>query len=57
MDLDDIVAINVATMFVLYAASKAGSAIHLYEMALRVNGAHPNGQSRQTALMWQQQPD
>ena len=25
--------------------------------SFRVSGYHPNGQSRQTALMWQQQPD
>ena len=27
------------------------------DSSFHVSGAHPNGQSRQTALMWQQQPD
>ena len=28
-----------------------------FNSSFRVSGSHPNGQSRQTSLMWQQQPD
>ena len=28
-----------------------------FNSCFRVSGSHPNGQSRQTAQMWQQQPD
>ena len=28
-----------------------------FNSSFRVSGSHPNGQSRQTAPMWQQQPD